>query len=99
MRMATVPETTHAFAILGEPARPRIRELCADAEQAAVRASIVAQKEFGISQRVAICWEYWAVRMDDDRARSVIAVGAPRSGATRRIAHIIHRDTGNLPKI
>src|SRR5262249_52694921 len=93
MRMVIVPGTTHTITILGEPAWRRMRELCADGEQAVVSARIVVQKEFRISQRVAICWEYWAVRMDDDRARSVIAVGTPRFGATRRIAHSIVRDT------
>jgi hypothetical protein len=74
------------------PARQRMCELCADGEQAVIRARTMVQREFGISQRVAICWEYWAVRMDGDSARSVVVVGALRSGATRQIAHNIESD-------
>jgi hypothetical protein len=86
------PGTTHAITILGESARRRMCELCADGEQAVVSTRIVVQKEFGISQRVAICGEYWAVGVEGDRTRSVIVVGTPRFGATRRIAHITNRE-------
>jgi hypothetical protein len=89
MLMAAVCKTTHAFAILSELARRHTLELRADGDQAAVGARAVVQKEFAISQRVAICWDYWAVRMEGDRARPVILVGTLRCGATGRIAEIL----------
>src|SRR5262245_12208678 len=93
MRMASVPGTTHAITILGEPARRRMRELCADADQAAVRARIVVQKAHDRGDQSPVIDETYMLVIGAVAAGPVLvspaALPSHVSGALEEFSHIL----------